>query len=101
MSITACWRFPVSRRGMAGLARRESLALLAVLALAALLDLPARADHDPARTATIYVHGFDLAGASRAGIYGDESHEPVADSIAALLGLPISAGGDGPLSTDV
>jgi hypothetical protein len=77
------------------------VALNALLGLCAALPSRASANHDPARTATIYVHGFELEGASHAGVYGNESHESVADSIAALAGLPISSGGDGPLPRNV
>ncbi len=61
----------------------------------------ALAGHDPARTATIYVHGFALEGAGHSGVYGNEAHEAVADSIARLAGLPVSPGGDGPLPPNV
>src|SRR5216117_1079081 len=83
------------------LGRRGVAAVLVALALVAALAGRARADHDPARTVTIYVHGFDLAGASRQGVYGDELHEAVADSIARLAGLPVSTGGDGALPPNV
>jgi hypothetical protein len=79
-------------------APRIAYGLLAILSAIA---TSARADHDPARTATLYVHGFDLAGASRAGVYGDEFHEAVADSIAALARLPVSHAADGPLPPNV
>src|SRR5262249_49724016 len=75
-------------------------ALLAAMAVA-IVAPSAADDHDPARTATIYVPGFDLAGASRSGVYGDEMHEAVADSIAALAELPVSPGGEGPLPPNV
>ena len=81
--------------------RRGVAAVLVALTLGAALAGRARADHDPARTLTIYVHGFDLAGASRQGVYGDAYHEAVADSIARLAGLPVSTGGDGALPPNV
>ncbi len=75
-------------------------ALLAAL-LSGMTPRSARAAHDPARTATIYVHGFDLSGADRSGTYGDTYHEAVADSIASLAGLPVAGTGEGPLPPNV
>ena len=80
---------------------RPRLACALALAGALLAAAPARAAYDPATTATIYVHGFDVAGADRSGVYGDELHEAVADSIAALAGLPASHGGVGALPPNV
>jgi hypothetical protein len=48
----------------------------------------ARAPHDPNRTATIFVHGFDPDGASHQGVYGDDDFEPLLDDLASLVGLP-------------
>src|SRR5436189_211511 len=48
------------------------------------------ASHDPNRTVTVYVHGFERTGADRHGIYGDDIQDAVADSVAALIGLPVS-----------
>jgi len=83
-----------SRRWWTGLVAVAAL----VLSIAATV---ARADHDPKRTATIYVHGFELDGATHSGTYGDENDEAIADSVAALAGLPTSPGGDGPLPPNV
>jgi hypothetical protein len=69
--------------------------------LSALFVGTATASHDPNRTATLYVLGFDPAGAHRQGVYGDDIHEPVADSIAALAGLPTSRNASGPLPPNV
>jgi hypothetical protein len=44
--------------------------------------------HDPNRTATIYVHGFDPDGASQGGVYGHDVLDPLLDDIADLEGLP-------------
>jgi len=86
------WR----RRG-----RRALLPLVLVAAATALLVTGATAAHDPNRTATVYVLGYDPAGAGRQGVYGDDYHEPLADSIAALAGLPTSEGQPGPLPPNV
>ena len=66
-------------------------AILPILILGAALALPAaaRASHDPTRTVTIYVHGFERTGADRQGVYGDDIEDAVADSVAALAGLPV------------
>ena len=84
-------RFPSLRRPRPG-RRNVSIALLLVLGGGLLVSVPARAAFDPARTATIYLHGFELTGARRDGVYGDEAHQSVADSIARFAGLPIASG---------
>jgi flagellar hook capping protein FlgD len=61
------------------------------------LVMPAAAAHDPNVTATLYVLGYDPAGAGRQGVFGDDHHEPLADSIAAFAGLPTSDVPSGPL----
>src|SRR5262245_16573277 len=63
--------------------------------------LCAAASHDPNHTATIYVHGFELAGADRHGVFGEDVHAPLADSVAALVGLPIAGDPVGPLAPNV
>jgi hypothetical protein len=70
--------------------------LLALLAPAG----AAGAAFDPHRTLTIYVHGFDLEGAGRTGTYGDVFHEALADSIAALAGLPVWPSFEEPLPSN-
>ena len=72
------------------------------LLIAALLGFaaPARAAHDPARTVTVYVHGFDDSGADRHGVYGADIHEALEDTIAALVGLPVADTSGGPLAPD-
>jgi len=72
-----------------------------VAAATALRVATAAATHDPNRTATLYVLGYDPAGAGRQGVYGDDRHEPLADSIAALAGLPTSDDPSGPLPPNV
>jgi hypothetical protein len=47
------------------------------------------ASHDPNRTVTIYVHGFERTGADRHGVYGNDIQDAVADSVPALIGLPV------------
>jgi hypothetical protein len=63
--------------------------------LAAVLSVfacpPANAQ-DPARTATIIVHGFENAGATLHGAFGVDVTEALLDSIAALAGLPVARG---------
>jgi len=62
--------------------------------LAAMVFAPTRvvgSSQDPARTVTIYVHGFELTGADRDGVFGDDIQDAVADSVAALIGLPTGA----------
>jgi hypothetical protein len=48
---------------------------------------------DPARTVTVFVHGFERAGAARQGAFGLDEREPLVDSVAALAGLPVADGG--------
>ena len=64
--------------------------LLAAVAFA-LIARPAQAQ-DPAHTATIYIDGFEQAGASRSGVFGADLDNAVIDSVAALAGLPVAAG---------
>lgn len=75
-----------------------SILRIALMALPALTPAAALGvSHDPTRTVTIYLHGFETTGADRHGVYGDDIHEPLADSVAALVGLPIGEP-SGPLS---
>ena len=71
------------------------------LVLTASLAPAAPAAPDPLRTATIYVHGFELTGADRHGVFGDDVHEAVAESVAALAGLPTARATSGPLPSGV
>ena len=81
--------------------RRAPLVFVLVAAATTLRVADATAAHDPNRTATLYVLGYDPAGAGRQGVYGDDRHEPLADSIAALAGLPTSEAPSGPLPPNV
>ena len=65
---------------------------------------PARAAlaaQDPSRTATIYVHGFELTGADRHGVFGDDIQSAVAESVAALGGATTAISASGPLPANV
>jgi hypothetical protein len=85
-----------------GPARRLCHAFLPLpLFLTASLAPAATAAPDPPRAATIYVHGFELTGADRRGAFGDDVHEAVAESVAALAGLPSAHDGTGPLPSGV
>ena len=90
-----------TRRCPSPLHRRGLVLLVLASGVAMVVAAPVAASHDPNRTATIYVHGFDRSGADRHGIYGGDIHEPVADSVAALLGLPTSTDSLGPLQSNV
>jgi hypothetical protein len=74
---------------------------LTPLVLTALLAPAASAALDSPPTATVYVHGFELTGAERHGVFGDEVHEAVAESVAALAGLPTAQTPSGPLPSRV
>ena len=103
MDASGCAR-PVHREPGRGRLRRRCRRALLPLALVAAASAPrvaAATSHDPNRTATLYVLGYDPAGAGRQGVYGDDRHEPVADSIAALAGLPTTEGPSGPLPLNV
>src|SRR5262245_32948398 len=68
-------------------------ALVAVLTGAALLGLAAPVlAQDPARTATVYVDGFDPGGASRHGAFGIDRRTPPMDSVAAMVRCPVADG---------
>lgn len=73
-------------------AARPMFAGVLTLALALALATPARAQ-DPARTATIYVQGFERSGADRPGTFGEDLGDPMLDAIAGMAGLPVAAGG--------
>ena len=75
---------------------RVLLPLLIALASSPAFTAAARASHDPHRTVTIYVHGFERSGADRHGVFGEDIQDDVADGVAALAGLPIGSG-NGPL----
>lgn len=70
-----------------------------VLALL-LATAPAHAGHDPNRTVTIYVHGFERPGADRHGVYAADLHEPLADSLAVMAGLPPGDTTGGPIAAN-
>lgn len=53
---------------------------------------PANAQ-DPARTATIYVDGFNPEGAALTGLFGGDRRLALIDSVAALIGCPVADGG--------
>lgn len=65
-------------------------ALAGLIALACAVS-PARAQ-DPARTATIYVQGFEITGADRHGTFAEDLGDPLLDEIANLAGLPVADG---------
>jgi len=56
--------------------------------------------YDPNRTITVYVHGFEFAGADRHGVYGEDLRAPLMESIASLVGLPVADETD-PLPSNV
>ena len=47
---------------------------------------------DPARTATIYVHGFERSGADQHGTFGEDVGDALLDSIATLAGVAVVDG---------
>ena len=59
-----------------------------VVALCLLLAIPALATHDPNRTATIFVHGFNPDGWSEVGVFGEDDWEDSMTPFAELAGLP-------------
>ena len=82
-------RLPSSFSGSARVRRPRNICALA-LAGAIAATTPAAATHDPALTATIFVHGFAANGASLAGIYGEDAAlGPEAAGLVALAGLPV------------
>ena len=66
---------------------RVALPALACCILAG-IAATANASHDPSRTATVFVHGFDPAGATQTGVFGRDEVDPLLEQAAALLGLP-------------
>jgi hypothetical protein len=78
--------------------RRASLALACALLAGA---SPALAAHDPNRTATIFVHGFELTGADRHGVFGDDFSDALAESVATMAGLPVPREPTGPMPINV
>jgi hypothetical protein len=75
--------------------------ILLVLTAATMLAGPAAASHDPNRTATIYVHGFELEGADRHGVYGEDAQDSLLAHVALLLGLPAAGEPGGALAPNV
>lgn len=60
-----------------------------VLTLATLwVAVPAWASHDPSRTVTIVVGGFEQDGVAAGGVFGDVRVEALLDEIASLVDLP-------------
>jgi len=47
---------------------------------------------DPARTATVYIDGFNPEGAALTGTFGADRRLPLVDSVAALIGSPVADG---------
>ncbi|MEO5618361.1 MAG: hypothetical protein ABIS67_11355 [Candidatus Eisenbacteria bacterium] len=87
-----------SRAGiMDPLGRRGPLFLLVLFAAFVGPAAPAMAGHDPNRTVTVYIHGFESMGADHQGVYGLDIHEPIEDSLAAMAGLPVADTPGGPL----
>src|SRR5437773_4307823 len=80
---------------------RSTASILAAACFIAAASTPARAADDPSPTATIYVHGFELTGADRHGVFGDDIHSAMAESVAALCGAPTVGSAAGPLPADV
>ncbi len=85
---------------------RDNSTSAAVLSTVALLlccalNADAGSPHDPAKTATIYVHGFDPDGANHVGVYGDHSFDALLDDVAGLVGLPTINQGGGVLNANV
>ena len=76
---------------VAGRARPTFAGVLSI-ALALALATPARGQ-DPARTATIYVQGFERTGAGRQGTFGVDLGDPMLDAIAGMAGHPVADGG--------
>jgi hypothetical protein len=73
---------------------------LALLAVLVALAMPAAAAYDPNHTVTVFVPGFDESGAHQQGIYGVFVHRALADTLAALAGLPAADTTGGPLPPD-
>ena len=84
-------------RIMDALDRRGPSFLLALFATLVGFAAPATASHDPNRTVTVYVHGFDRIGADRHGVYGVDIHETLEDSLAAMAGLAVADTLGGPV----
>jgi hypothetical protein len=47
--------------------------------------------YDPAKTVTVYVHGFDPAGYRASGIFGEDTYEEFFNEIPAFIDLPTTA----------
>src|SRR4029077_19222779 len=77
-----------ARITLAAQSMRVGLILLVSLAWPAI----SFASHVPNRTVTIYVHGFERTGLGRHGTFGEDIQDSVADSVAALIGLPVGGG---------
>ena len=74
-------------------ASRGRVGVACALAAVLLLAMPREAwPNDPARTATIYIQGFEQTGAARDGVFGEDLGDPLLDSVVALAGLPVANG---------
>lgn len=78
--------------------RLGALPLACALLVAA---VPSHAGHDPNRTATLYVHGFERTGADRHGVFGEDLRQALAESVATFAGLPTPREPSGPLPANV
>ena len=76
---------------------RAPLALVSAIAAIAAFAAPAAASQDPNRSVTVFVPGFDPDGAGQHGVYGADVHRTLADSLAALAGLPAADTSGGPI----
>ena len=65
---------------------------LLLVATCALLAPALARGQDPARTPTLYVHGFETSGAGRQGTYGTDLRVSLLEEVAARAGLPIADG---------
>jgi hypothetical protein len=65
------------------------------------LQVAANASHDPARTATIFVQGFEPDGTERHGVFGDDIERPLVTQAATLFGMPTTSTPGGALQRNV
>jgi hypothetical protein len=95
--------FPLVPARAASLDRRARSAASTFLALFTVLAstaTPASASHDPNRTVTVFVHGFERDGADRLGVYGMDIHDALEDSLGAMAGLAVADTTGGPIPPD-
>jgi hypothetical protein len=74
-----------------------AFATIALVAARTGVATPAAAAYDPNRTVTVFVPGFDESGAHQHGVYGVFVHRALADTLAALAGLPAADTTGGPI----